>query len=241
MPNTKSSRTIQTDASTQKITSKKTALKKTASKKPVVSKSARSKLLDAHDQQQGQEKGSDTQSPGQKWLASGIDLEHYAPAYFTFITTKLVSGAASVYRRHFGVGIEVWRVLVMLALDEYVSVNMVCQLIGMDKGSVSRAFKTMYELGLVKFSSDPNDGRMRYATLTARGRRKHDEIKAVALARERAFLSCLKPEEVPVLMQMLWRLHANLPEVERATAQYLQEHVLKKPARSRKMTEQKAV
>jgi len=182
---------------------------------------------------------ADARKYEQKWLASGIDLDHYAPAYFTFITTKLISGAASTYRRHFGVGIEVWRVLVMLALDEYISVNMVCQLIGMDKGSVSRAFKTMYELGLVKFSSDPNDGRMRYATLTAKGRRKHDEIKAVALARERAFLSCLHAEEIPVLMNMLWRLHADLPEVERATARYLQEHVFKKPgARKKQATKQ---
>jgi len=101
--------------------------------------------------------------------ASGIDLENYAPAYFTFIATKLASGAASVYRKHFGVGIEIWRVLVMLALDEKVSVNMVCRLIGMDKGSVSRCFKSMHEKGLVTFSHDPNDGRLRYATLTEAG------------------------------------------------------------------------
>lgn len=168
------------------------------------------------------------------WLPTGIELEHYAPAYFTFITTKLAGGAASVYRRHFGVGIEVWRVLVMLAWDEKVSVNMVCRLIGMDKGSVSRAFKSMYEMGLVTFSSDPHDGRVRYATLTEAGRRKHDEIKAVAMERQRAFLSCLAPDEVPVLLGMLQRLHANLPEVEQATQAYLQEHVLGKPAPRKK-------
>jgi len=172
-----------------------------------------------------------------KWLSTGIELEQYAPAYFTFITTKLAGGAASVYRRHFGVGIEVWRVLVMLALDEKVSVNMVCRLIGMDKGSVSRAFKSMYEMGLITFSHDPHDGRVRYATLTEAGRRKHDEIKAVAMERQRAFLSCLAPGEVPVLMEMLWRLHANLPKVEQATQAYLQEHVLKKPAPRKKKEE----
>ena len=168
------------------------------------------------------------------WLPTGIELEQYAPAYFTFITTKLAGGAASVYRRHFGVGIEVWRALVMLARDEKVSVNMVCRLIGMDKGSVSRAFKSMYEMGLITFSSDPHDGRVRYATLTEAGRRKHDEIKAVAMERQRAFLSCLDAEEVPVLLEMLWRLHANLPEVERATQAYLQEFVLAQPAQQDK-------
>lgn len=178
-----------------------------------------------------------TELPDAKpWLSSAIDLEHYAPAYFTFITTKLAGGAASVYRKHFGVGIEIWRVLVMLALDEKVSVNMVCRLIGMDKGSVSRAFKSMYEMGLIKFSHDPNDGRVRYATLTEAGRRKHDEIKAVAMTRERAFLSCLKPEEIPVLLEMLWRLHANLPEVEEATQAFLKSQAApaSRPARKTK-------
>lgn len=173
------------------------------------------------------------------WLPTGIELEQYAPAYFTFITTKLAGGAASVYRRHFGVGIEVWRVLVMLALDEKVSVNMVCRLIGMDKGSVSRAFKSMYEMGLITFSHDPHDGRVRYATLTEAGRRKHDEIKAVAMERQRSFLNCLNPEEVPVLLEMLWRLHANLPNVEQATQAYLQAHVLNKKPASRKKKEEK--
>ncbi|WP_397474731.1 MarR family winged helix-turn-helix transcriptional regulator [Pusillimonas sp.] len=160
------------------------------------------------------------------WQADGLDLENYAPAYFTFVATKLASGAAAVYRKHFGVGIEIWRVLVMLALDEKVSVNMVCKLIGMDKGSVSRCFKSMYEKGFITFSHDPRDGRVRYATLTSAGRRKHDEIKAVALAREQAFLSCLKPQEAAVLIDMLHRLHANLPHVEKTTQQYLRQHVI---------------
>jgi len=159
------------------------------------------------------------------WTSTGIDLGHYAPAYFTFIATKMASGAAAVYRKHFGVGIEIWRVLVMLAIDEKVSVNMVCKLIGMDKGSVSRCFKSMYEKGLITFSTDPADGRVRYATLTQAGREKHDQIKMVALERERALLSCISPEETEVLIKLLHRLHINLPNVEKATAAYVHEHL----------------
>lgn len=159
------------------------------------------------------------------WTGSGVNLDDYAPAYFTFIANKLASGAATAYRKYFGVGIEVWRVLFMLALEEKVSVNMVCRLIGMDKGSVSRCFKLMYEQGLITFSHDPLDGRVRYATLTARGRQKHDEIKALALEREREFLSCLSSDEVKVLVKLLHRLHAHLPNVESATRAYIETHV----------------
>lgn len=153
----------------------------------------------------------------------GIDLEQYVPAYLTFTATKLASGAAAVYRKYYGVGIEVWRVLVMLALEEKVSVNMVCKLIGMDKGSVSRCFKTMYEKGFITFSVDPDDGRVRYATLTPAGRAKHDEIKAVALERQRVLLSCLSDAEAQTFMGLLLRVHANLPNVEKATQAYIKE------------------
>jgi len=165
------------------------------------------------------------------WTSTGIDLGHYAPAYFTFIATKMASGAAAVYRKHFGVGIEIWRVLVMLAIDEKVSVNMVCKLIGMDKGSVSRCFKSMYEKGLITFSTDPADGRVRYATLTQAGRDKHDQIKKVALERERALLSCISPEETEVLIKLLHRLHINLPNVEKTTAAYVHEHLVGREGR----------
>ena len=156
--------------------------------------------------------------------AQGIELETYHPAYFTFIATKLASGAAAVYRRHFGVGIEIWRVLVMLALEDKVSVNMVCKLIGIDKGSVSRCFKSMHEKGLITFSHDANDGRVRYATLTEVGWQKHNQIKAIALERQRALLACLSQQEADVLTNLLSRLHANLPQVEKATQRYLREH-----------------
>ena len=162
-----------------------------------------------------------------EWQPNGIDLDNYAPAYFTFITNKWASESSSVYREYFDVGIEIWRVLVMLAIDEKVSISMVCKLVGMDKGSVSRCFKTMYEKGLVTFSHDPHDGRVRYATLTEAGWRKHDEIKGLALARQQALLSCLSPQESEVLIDMLRRIHVNLPNAEKVTQQYLQDHVIK--------------
>lgn len=201
-------------------------------KKPIHSASKPTKAIETEGKtRKARAAGRAKKAPAEAaWQANGLDLENYAPAYFTFVATKLASGAAAVYRKHFGVGIEIWRVLVMLALDEKVSVNMVCKLIGMDKGSVSRCFKSMYEKGFITFSHDPRDGRVRYATLTPAGWRKHDEIKAVALERERAFLSCLQPDEAAQLIELLHRLHVNLPHVETATQQYLHRHAIA-PAR----------
>lgn len=157
-------------------------------------------------------------------VSAPIDLERYAPAYFTWIANKLSRGASQHYLSHFGVGIETWRCLVLLAQDGSVSAQYASRVIGMDKGSVSRCFKGMQEGGLIRTKLDPNDGRARIAVLTAKGRALHDQIRGVALERERAFLSALSPQEIEVLLGLLHRLHENLPAVEIATQDYVNRH-----------------
>lgn len=148
---------------------------------------------------------------------AAILLERYTPAYFTFIANKLARGASAHYLDVYGVGIETWRVLVMLAIEHQVTAQRVVQLIGMDKASVSRAFKSMHAQGLIRFESDDHDGRLRYASFTPKGRALHDRIMRFALERERVFLSVLEPREIDVLVDLLRRLHGNLPAVELAS------------------------
>ena len=157
--------------------------------------------------------------------ATVIDLERYVPAYFVWIANKLSRGASQHYLSLFGAGIESWRCLVLLAQDGSISAQHVSRVIGMDKGSVSRCFKSMQDRGLISTKLDPSDGRVRIAVLTQKGRELHDEIRGVALAREQAFISVLNPNEVDLLIGLLRRLHENLPSVEIATKQYISEHV----------------
>ncbi len=153
-----------------------------------------------------------------------VDLEHYVPAYMTWVTNKLSRGASQHYLKTFSVGIETWRCLVLLAIEGSVSAQQVSKVIGMDKGSVSRCFKGMQESGLIRNELDDSDGRVRIAVLTPKGRLLHNQIIGMALERERAFLSVLNAEEVDVLMGFLHRLHENLPEVEAATLAYARKH-----------------
>lgn len=151
-----------------------------------------------------------------------IDLAQYAPAFFTFIANKWARGASSHYLDTYGVGIETWRVLVMLALEESITAQRVVQLIGMDKASVSRTFKVMHQQGLIEFRHDEHDGRLRHAALTPAGRALHDRILRFALAREQALLSVLSAEEVGLFLDMLRRVHAHLPEVEAASDAFME-------------------
>lgn len=151
-----------------------------------------------------------------------IDLDNYVPAVLTWISNKLSGGASTLYLRNFGVGIEVWRCLVMLSKGDPISAQHISQTIGLDKASVSRCFKRMHADGLIRLHDDAYDKRVKLATLTAKGRKLHDEIIGLALTREEALLSNLTAKERETLIKLLNKLHANLPDVEASSFAYLE-------------------
>ncbi|SEB22422.1 MarR family winged helix-turn-helix transcriptional regulator [Variovorax sp. YR216] len=153
-----------------------------------------------------------------------VDLDNYAPAYLTWIANKLSSGASQAYLAAFDVGIESWRVLVLLAIEGSISAQKACGIIGMDKASMSRCFKTMQARGFIELALDPLDGRARIATLTPAGRAVHDQIRDIAMERERVFMSVLTVAERRTFLDLLRRLHENLPAVEAATREHLGRH-----------------
>lgn len=144
-----------------------------------------------------------------------LDLAHYVPALLTFVSNKLSRSGSALYRRHFGVGIIEWRVLTMLALEPSIPASRVCQVIGLDKGPVSRSLAGLERQGLVTIRADAADTRRRLATLTPAGRALHDRIIVVALERERRLLSCLTAKQQDSLIELLNLLHENLGAVNR--------------------------
>jgi DNA-binding MarR family transcriptional regulator len=144
-----------------------------------------------------------------------LDLTRYVPALLTFVSNKLSRSGSALYRRHFGVGIIEWRILAMLAVEPSIPATRICQVIGLDKGPVSRSLALMGRRGLVAVRADEADTRRRLATLTPAGRALHDRIIVVALERERRLLSCLTDEQRTVLIEVLNLLHDNLADVNR--------------------------
>ena len=78
-----------------------------------------------------------------------LDLDRYTVAYLVWIANKLSSGASRSYRKVFGVGVETWRCLVLLAIHDSIAAQQISQVMGMDKASVSRCFKIMQARGLI--------------------------------------------------------------------------------------------
>ena len=154
---------------------------------------------------------------------AAVNLDRYVPAYLTWIANKLSRGASQHYLSVFNVGIETWRCLVLLAIEKSISAQQISKVIGLDKASVSRCFKSMQAKKLITLGLDAADGRLRIATLTAKGRQLHDQILGVALEREKVLLSVLTEQEQEILIGLLRRLHENLPAVETATQQYVEQ------------------
>jgi len=142
-----------------------------------------------------------------------LDLDRYVPAFITFIANKLTNSATAFYQRNFGVNSTEWRIMSLLAIEPDIPASRICQVIGFDKGPVSRTLNVMQKRGLIAIRSAPDDGRTHSIALTTKGRLTHDKVIVAALERERRLLSCLNDNEQEVLVDLLRRLHENLGAV----------------------------
>ncbi len=142
-----------------------------------------------------------------------LDLNRYVPAFITFIGNKLSNSATAFYQKNFGVNVTEWRIISQLAIEPGIPASRICQVIGFDKGPVSRNLAALQKRGLLTIRPAPADGRTHSITLTARGRAIHDKVIVAALERERRLLSCLRKDEREVLIDLLRRLHENLGAV----------------------------
>lgn len=142
-----------------------------------------------------------------------LDLDRYVPALVTFLANKLSSGASACYRKNFDVGVVEWRLLALLKVEQNITANRMCQVIGLDKAAVSRALKLLSERGSVSFIKDEKDGRSSLICLTKEGEILHDKILQVALERESLLLEGFQAEELDILISLLHKLNSKVGQV----------------------------
>src|SRR5438128_4393960 len=165
-------------------------------------------------------KNGSPSSPRKAARASGakdgqtLDLERYVPAFVTFIANKLSRSATVFYQKNFGVNVTEWLIMSLLAIEPGIPASRICQVIGFDKGPVSRTLSLLQKRGLVTIRTAPDDGRTHSISLTAKGRATNDKVIVAALERERRLLSCLRKDEREILIDLLRRVHGNLDAVK---------------------------
>ncbi|TFZ07466.1 MarR family transcriptional regulator [Ramlibacter henchirensis] len=142
-----------------------------------------------------------------------LNLSYYVTYFFTVLANKLATGASRLYLKRFGIGIIEWRIMAMLAIEPGIPPARITQVIGLDKGAVSRESRRLEEKGYLAVEDDEHNARRKKLSLTPLGYELHDQVIQVALERERRLLSDLSEDEVDVLVDLLARTTAKIPYV----------------------------
>jgi DNA-binding MarR family transcriptional regulator len=113
---------------------------------------------------------------------------------------------AHVYDKRFGLTIPEGRVIAILGRFPGSSAVEVSERTMLDKVAVSRAVTKLIKAGRLDRKFADTDRRRSILTLSFEGRKVHDEIAAVALAKENELLQGLDDEQIAVLNSAIDRL-----------------------------------
>lgn len=140
-----------------------------------------------------------------------LDLGGYVPYFLTAISNTWSRSSSRLYLARFGVGVTEWRVISQLAIEPRIPAQRICEVIGLDKGAVSRSVAALVAAGHVVEGADDHDARRQLLALTPSGYALHDRLIALATAREELMLEGFTAAERAKLTDFLRRLHARLP------------------------------
>jgi DNA-binding MarR family transcriptional regulator len=150
-----------------------------------------------------------------------LDLENYVPNYLTQSVNKWAHSSSRIYLAKFGVGINEWRVMTLLAIEPGISANRISAIMGVDKALVSRSIRMLEERNFA--ARDMPSGRgLRPVTLTSAGLNLHNQILKLALRREKQLLAGFSGPEVKTLLFFLRRLAENAVALQNSEARLLQ-------------------
>ena len=147
---------------------------------------------------------------GEKQAPPVIDRFVYAPHYIVLIANALTAGASRTYFRTIGFGINESRLLSVLGHSPGMTQAALGTALAMNKSIVSRGLAALGAAGCVA-AAGPD--RARRFTLTEAGRRHHDVIVSLSMARQERLLAGFDGRERALLIDMLARLLANIPSV----------------------------
>lgn len=144
-------------------------------------------------------------------LAAAIDRATFLPAPLYVISNALTWGASRVFRHHFNVGANEWRVLSALSLRVGITASEACKIRGIKKAIASMSIKSLREKGLIVIE-DKAGSKLIY--LTRKGAEIHDAIVPIARARESILLAGLNTQEIKQLFELVAAVEKQLPQLQ---------------------------
>jgi DNA-binding MarR family transcriptional regulator len=142
------------------------------------------------------------------------DYRDHVPYLLGAIANILSSGGARLYQEAFGISLAEWRLMWVLRRETPLTAVRAAEIMGVDKGAVSRALSGLERRGLATVTAHPTDRRQRTIWLSEAGVALHGQVNLVAQERERQLFSAFTAEELHMLRQLLRRLHAHAPSID---------------------------
>lgn len=150
--------------------------------------------------------------------AATLDLETNLPYRLARLTNLIRQTTSDVYLKRTGMSGREWRVLGMIGLRGPLSAADTAELTGMDRATITRSLDRLESAGFVQRSKDPEDRRRLVLEVTARGRRKCDQIIPLMRKDGSYYESALTRKEVRFLLDAIARLE------DRAQQRYAELH-----------------
>ena len=124
------------------------------------------------------------------------------------VVTLIRRTAALTYRRELGLSEVDWRVLSQIGEHAPLSLNALAEIIGLDRGQLSRGVTRLVSAGLVSRTAR-RGGPGILIGLTPPGQEKFDRLMAIALKRNAAFTRGISENELALFSDVLDRMTAN--------------------------------
>jgi len=133
-------------------------------------------------------------------------------------TANAMSRSAALRFQRFGVTLQEWRTIALLAAESPQSLIRLARSAGLDKAQMSRAISSLVDRGLIIRRDAEAGGRAVDLTLSRRGEALYQDLIAAAGERDDAFRACLTAEECRVLESALGKLYSVALALSQATA-----------------------
>ena len=162
----------------------------------------------------------DVEDPETGQVFQTLSMSRTPTMLLSFAANRFTEAAANYFQKVFGLGSVDWRMLFLIARRPGTTSAQASQIIGVDKGTVSRSVSRLTSIELVKLGDVHANGRSRGLFLTPSGRQMHDRIFAVALHQHTHLLKGFDAAEVATFCDLLARFTRNLDEsIERDKAE----------------------
>jgi DNA-binding MarR family transcriptional regulator len=141
---------------------------------------------------------------------ASLQLARFVPFRLNRLAAAVSQHLSQVYRGRFALEIPEWRVMATVGEDPSCTAQHIAASTRMHKTRVSRAIAHLVKRRLLERLPRPGDRREMQLRLSPAGRRMYAQLVPLALLRERALLSCMKPGERRGFITGLDRLEAVL-------------------------------